>query len=366
MRNQAKVATAMLSMVLTLSLPLAVPAWATTTPPKVQSSKPIAPKPGVIKPSTATPSIPVYVNGKDLTNQGEPTYRGGVLYVPIEPVVTGMGDTFKYTSKPYSAVITKKDGTQIQVSVTKSVATVNDKEVPVSTKNLKNTKVPVQAIPVVVNNKMYVPFDFVINILKYPLETSKSGSKELIFVGTKPSGTVVTPTPTPTPVPKQPNNGGAKLDLPYQPPSGWVPPHVTSSATEDYKKNWQILDDELGLTKGSWYNPYGKDAYQGVAAFLVDHDSNKPEELAIMTFYYWKGAKAGDEANQVPYVAREVFKFYFPNSYQKLFKIMDDGYNGKDDPNYIGKIFTLDCRQVKIVDGEAVRVIVGVKGKNLK
>lgn len=78
------------------------------------------------------------------SEQGEPITRGGVLYVPIEPIVTAMGDVFKYISKPDAALITKKDGTVIQVNITKSTAVVNGEIVPVSSKDHQNTKVQVK------------------------------------------------------------------------------------------------------------------------------------------------------------------------------------------------------------------------------
>ncbi|CAM5779304.1 stalk domain-containing protein [Brevibacillus borstelensis] len=361
MRKQAKVTTAILSMVLTVSFALTVPAEATTTPSKVQNSQT---KPTVTNTSKAIPSTTVsYVNGKDVTKQGEPAYRGGVLYLPIEVIANEMGDKFTYNNKPYTGVVTKKDGTKIHLSVTKSVAIVDGKSIPVSIKKLQNTNVPVQAKPIVVNDKMYVPSDFISDFLKYPFETSKNGSKESIFVGKKPSGTVVTPTPTPS----QPNNGGAKLDLPYQPPAGWVPSQIKTVATEDAKKNWQILDAELGFTNGSLYNPYGKDAYEGVGAIIIGGSDLDKNILTRITFNYWKGGKAGDDANRVPYVSRELFKFYLgQEDGLKLFKIMDDGYNGKDISQYIGKVFTLGGRQIKIIDGDAVRVIISLKGRSLK
>jgi hypothetical protein len=162
-----------------------------------------------------------------------------------------------------------------------------------------------------------------------------------------------TPTPTPTAVPEKPN-----YDLPYKPPAGWIPPKIKSVATDDINKNYEILKDELGFTDGSLYNPYGINAYAGVGAVIVG-SANDPYFFTLL-FNYWNGSEKAPEKNKVPYVARELFKFYFPNDYAKLFKIMDDGYNNKDISQYIGKVFTLDNRKIKIVDKvTAVSILIG-------
>lgn len=177
MRNQVKLATVMLSMILTLSVSFAVPTYATTTPSKVQDSKSTAPTPVTTKPSTANPSMPVfYVNGKDVTSQGEPTERGGVLYVPVESVVKGMGDSFTWVKKPYTANVKTASGKKIMITVGKSVVIVDGKNVPVSTLQLKGTTVPMQAKPIVVNNMIYVPYDFFKTVMGYPVEIKKQGN----------------------------------------------------------------------------------------------------------------------------------------------------------------------------------------------
>lgn len=300
-----------------------------------------------------------YVNGNAIdAKEGEPVTRGGVLYVPIEPIVTGMGDTFKYISKPTAALITKKDGTVIQLNVTKSTAVVNGQLVPVSSTTLQNTKVPVQAKPVVVSNKIYVPFDFVKNVLGYESGTFKQGDKDVVYVGKKPSN-VDTTTPTPTPTPDQPSGGG-KLDLPYKTPAGWTPPQIKSEATEDLNKNYQILEYELGLIKGSYFNAYGGTRIDN-PAFMIT--GGYDGYFTNIVFYGWYGSKTTDHVlNKTPYMAREVFHFYLPESYNTLFKIMDDGYNGKDISNYINEPFTLDGRPIKIVEvDKGVYVLIGNK-----
>ncbi|TBL78490.1 S-layer homology domain-containing protein [Paenibacillus thalictri] len=154
-------------------------------------------------------------------------------------------------------------------------------------------------------------------------------------------------------------------DLPYQPPAGWVPPLIKSTASDsDQKANWKALDEELGLvalSNGAWYNSRAKTTVLKSFSIL-----GGDRFLAQIDFRVWKGTEYTPEDYKVPYIAREVFKFYFPESYQTLFKIMDDGYSGKDVSEYIGKILSYDGRQVKIIETDSgVRVVIGRKGVDL-
>ncbi|MFY0543908.1 DUF5050 domain-containing protein [Brevibacillus sp. H7] len=124
------------------------------------------------------------VDGKIIDhNQGVPIYRSGLLYLPIEPIVRGMSDTFNYIQKPYTATITKKDGTEIEISVSKSTALVDGKIVPLSKLMLEGTEVPIQAKPIVFNSKLYVPNDFVNEIVKYPLKIDKGDNITKVIIG---------------------------------------------------------------------------------------------------------------------------------------------------------------------------------------
>jgi hypothetical protein len=164
-------------------------------------------------------------------------------------------------------------------------------------------------------------------------------------------------TPGPTPVPKQ------NFDLSYQPPADWVIPRIISESTEDFTKDRAILEKELGLKGGDGFNPYGSDAYSGGFAILTANPSPQLPYLTRIMFKVWTGLKSGDVDNKIPYVAREIFKFYLPNGYNKLFEIMDNGYGkGKDISKYVGKDFTIDGRKIKIVDKEhAVAIFIGKK-----
>jgi len=170
--------------------------------------------------------------------------------------------------------------------------------------------------------------------------------------------------------PKQPSDPsilpniplGIQYDLPYKPPVGWIPPKIKSEATDDVRKDSEILEKELGFLNGTAYNPYGSQQ-RGLAVILIT--SGTKNHSAQINFSAWYGSKnEEDDFNKIPYVARELFKFYLPNKYNKLFNIMNDGYNGKDVSKYINKPFTLDGREIKIIELEnSVTVVISKKGK---
>lgn len=154
------------------------------------------------------------------------------------------------------------------------------------------------------------------------------------------------------------------LDLPYQPPAGWVPPQIKSSATEDHARNIQVLANELGLFTASkyaaYFNVYGK---RGGTDAITVGESPTEDQQALITFKYWMGGKNVPEANKVPYITREVFQFYFPSDYQKVYDIMDNYANGKDVSQYINHKFMIEDRQVEIRESEyAVMLFIGKRG----
>jgi len=299
----------------------------------------------------------LYVNGNPIdAKQGEPTIRGGVLYLPLEPIVDGMGDSFTWAKKPYVANVKTKSGKTIMLTVSKSVAFIDGKQVPVSTLNLENTKVPLQASPVIVNNKMFVPYDFLKDVLGYPIEVKKDGSKDVVYVG---KGTA---TPTPTPTPSNPS-GSVKEDPRYPFPDGWTPPQISSTWTSDKQKNMEILENELefkNLGAGARFSPYGKGP--GTTALLVSANESEQYDTMI-TISVWTGSKYTPLDYKIPYIAKELFGFYFPQKGEELWKIVDNLYNNKGTEQYIGKKVQFENREVKFMDvNDNLVIIIGKPG----
>lgn len=148
-------------------------------------------------------------------------------------------------------------------------------------------------------------------------------------------------------IPYIPMGDEGKLNLPYKVPATWTPPHIRSIATENYNKNKAILEKELGLLKGSYYNPYGGTQLE-FAEIMVDPGGET--YIAQITLYSWYGSKTtAHDLNKIPYVAREIFKFYLPEEYETLYQLIDDYYNGEDISDYINQPFKLDQRDIKII-----------------
>lgn len=316
-----------------------------------------------------TASLVLYINGNK--SDVKPIHRGNFLFLPLKEVVEGMGDKFAWQSEPIFALVTQGDK-KIYVSSAMSVAKVNNKDVPFATEEKNGVKVPVQVKPFVDSKKLYVPVDFVKDVLGYPVVVKKIGNTTYVFVGTlpekMPTGEEVVPSPQPQKPEQQPQpQPGEKIeyDLPYKVPAGWVPPKIKSVATDDVRKDSEILEKELGFLNGTAYNPYGGQQ-RGLAVILIT--SGTKNHSAQINFSAWYGSKTEvDDFNKIPYVARELFKFYLPNEYNKLFKIMDDGYNGKNVSKYINKPFTLDEREIMIIELEdSVTVVISKKGKPVK
>ncbi|MBP1308721.1 hypothetical protein JOD82_001741 [Paenibacillus sp. 1182] len=297
----------------------------------------------------------LYVKGKDITKNGEPTYRGGVLYLPVETIVKGMGDTFIWAKKPYIANVTTNDGRKIGITVSQSTVNVDGKTVPVSIMEIKGTKVPQQAKPVTINNRLYVPYDFFKNVLKYPIETKKNGTKEIIYVGNTNVATPSTPTAEQTPT------SSVKEDPRYPFPKGWTPPQLQSKWSADKQKNMEILANELefkNLGAGASYSPYGF----GASAILMSAQNYEEYDTRIQ-FDVWKGSKYTVEDYKIPYIARELFKLYFPTKYNDIWTIVDNAYNDKNVDKYLNKMLQYDNRQIKfMIVKESLVIIVGKPG----
>ncbi|WP_448028365.1 S-layer homology domain-containing protein [Brevibacillus borstelensis] len=301
-----------------------------------------------------------FVNGNLIeSTQGEPMYRSGVLYVPLQPIAEGMGDSFAWEQKPYVATVTINGSKKITVTVSKTNASVDGKQVPVSALKRESMSDAVQAKPVTVNNQMYVPYDFLKNVLGYPVEIKQDGSAGNLIVGDK--GEVHkdkgTQTLAPSPKPQSPI-----VENPRYPwPKGWTPPQIKSTATSDKQKNMEILANELGFTNLGAGADFRADGTLATTAIGVSANE-RPYETMI-TIKYWTGSEYTPWGYKVPYITRELFKFYLSQNGDQLWEIIDDGYNGKNVSKYIGNKFTLDNREIKIMETpNAVVIVLGKPG----
>ncbi|WP_339298067.1 copper amine oxidase N-terminal domain-containing protein [Paenibacillus sp. FSL R5-0623] len=295
----------------------------------------------------------LYVDGiKIAKTEGQPVERTETLFVPIEAVVGGMGDKLIWIDEQHSALITKKDGTKINVYLGKSSVIVDGKAVPIATKVINTVTVPVAMKPAQISGKLYVPVEFLKEVMGYDVEVTEEGNAEFVIVGKTPANlepvedVPVTPTqaPTPTSTPSE-----WKPDLKYPVSAEWSPPQIRSTSTDDFQKDKAILEKELGFLKGYMYNIHGITNMEVGNKIIVRTHS---EYYVDIQFSAWYGDKtAENDANKIPYIGRELFNFFLPDEYMKLFNIVQDGADGKNIDKYM-KPFTLDGRKINIVNSE--------------
>lgn len=296
----------------------------------------------------------LYVDGiKIAKTEGLPVERTETLFVPIEPVVGGMGDKLTWIDEQNSALITKKDGSKINVYLGKSSAIVDGKAVPISTKVIDTVSVPLQMKPAQISGKLYVPVEFLEEVMGYNLEVREEGNAEFVIVGKAPASLEpvedVPATPTQVPVPTSTPPATWKPDLKYPLSADWSPPQIISVSTDDFQKDKEILEKELGFLKGYMYNIHGTTNMWAGNKIIVRAHS---EYYVDIQFSAWYGDKtAENDANRIPYIGRELFKFFLPNEYMKLFNIIQDGVDGKNINKYM-KPFVLDGRTINIVNSE--------------
>lgn len=311
------------------------------------------------KPVSMSGKAVVRVNGVELPNQGAVYQVDGILYVPIATPVWEMGGKMEQgysveDIRNWDRSLSRFRLANEQVIESRagdSVVKVSGQYKPVLTQQKTAADGhPVSAPVLKINEGLYVPYDFYRNILKYPVEVRKEEGKQIIFVGK---------IPTAKPV----------YDLPYKPPYGWMPPKIKSKATNDMNANLKILQNELYFYQG-FFIPYGNPSGKRIESYAIRVNSGyKPAVQASIFFSHWRGSAENPESEKIPYVARELFKFFLPSKGQALFQIMDNGYNGKDVDQYVDKVFTLDNRSILIKEyprtlqsAGGVEVFIGKQG----
>ncbi|MFC0212103.1 stalk domain-containing protein [Paenibacillus chartarius] len=294
----------------------------------------------------------VVTNGK-LLDDVSVFEEDGIINVQLAPIVKSMGESIQWDEDTQTAIITKKDQTVIKVTVNKTVATINDKDVILSTKKIDNVIVPSSARATSTAGKLFVPVEAFKNAFGYSVQVKNRGSEKIIMI--QESTEKNKKKEAATPVLK-----GGKLDLPY-PASNWVPPLIKSEDTGDKYKNYKILESELGLVKGAFFIPHSGSNRIELSDLMVSAYDDGTTHIVI---YTWYGSKTEESVhNRTPYIGREVFKFYFSKDHDKLFNIVDKGLTGNlDTKEFLNKEFVFDGRKVLIKKtGEAITIFISKK-----
>ena len=290
-----------------------------------------------------------YVNGK--LADDEAIEDLGHIYISLNIVVEGMGDSYSYN--PSSRLSEVKKGNQsyyVGIGQTKAFDE-NFNSYPIAMKKVNGDLVPTDAHVFKMNDNVYVPIDFVRDILKYPVTIKNN----VIYIGK-----IVTPQTEKKEEPKESKQPTQYYLGKYPLPEGWVKPEIKSTATKDHFKNAEILEKELGLYQGTVYGP---------SSILIGEAHHDGFDV-ILQFSSWYGGTDKEDYffNTIPFIAEEIFQFYMPNNYKTMMEIMEIVGSVKQDTqgkyahiNY-GETFKLGNNRVKLQKvNRSVQVLIDYK-----
>lgn len=281
-------------------------------------------------------SLGVYINEAQVAfnnSTGYPRVEDSNTLIPINLVSSYLGYNVTWEQKSQKVGISKK-GTTIELTVGSNKAIVNKKTVVMDT------------TAKVYNNRTYVPLRFVAENMGVKVEYKVVQGKQSVYL-TLPSGEEV----------KIPEVQVGTL---------------VGTAGDNHEENLENIRNFFGTdlhssTGDPSWNPVGGNLNSSFI-HVETPASHEDFEVRIVITAWYTGVE-GDFYKQIPPKAKALFDFYLPNGSSKLYKIVDDGYNGrlgstvsnylnKDIQNTIGS----DGRVVKMFDYQnGLRIEIGHK-----
>ena len=259
------------------------------------------------------------INGKEIKEaKYQPYVEKDTVYVPLEVILKETGVEYKESEKGMSLGLTaKKDGKEYQFSILKSTVLVDGENKPVSVIDSKGTKVPSGLKPRGKNRVLFVPKETLTQVLGYDVVVKKSGLKVTIDVkkGSGKETSEVAKIPTP---PKQYDR------------------NTFINNMVDHYEFTQYSDTAI------MYNPY-KPGNQTVYGLLVSFDEEKKYEAGIY-IKAWNYDDVINEKNAVPKRVKYMLQHFYPTSYETIYKLIDDAYNGKMKKAYFDRTIKYDGR----------------------
>jgi hypothetical protein len=259
--------------------------------------------------SGTSPSPVLKVNG--VSTKNTPIVSGGNTYVPLNEVSQKMGEKVTGITSQKKVVIMKKNKTSVSVKAGQSYAVLNGKVVPLKTKQVNKTTVPVNVKAIYKNGQVFVPIEFISaqKGMTYPVKITKERGKTVIYVGKGAEKTTTQPTQ------QKPSSNKAQSGKVY--PDGWVAPVLKSSWTPDKEKNRQILEKELGFERGIYYHISGQ-------PYAIALNFYRSKSEVMISFSMWED-KAIPQSYRIPIVAKELFKFFFEKDADKVWNYFNSG-----------------------------------------
>lgn len=304
---------------------------------------------------TAIEEYQILVDGKPVqfnSDLGFPkgTNNGRTL-VPVRIISEDMGYKVEWENKQRKVTISD-DKTKIEFNVGDNTALVNGKKVPMDVREDANgKKFAVDTKAQLIGSRTYVPLRFISETMGATVDWKIEGKVMFIYI-TRPGSTPVVPPVS----------------------SGKIPGVADYSGkghAENIKKVSNFfgtsLDKSIGDKTMAGFNPIGED---GLFLYVVDRPGEDFETLIVVKDWYKPSNHTGiptEEAyKKLNPTTKEVLRFYLPNGYEKLYKIIDDGYNFRwdDASNYVGKDLSKmigSDKKVVLIDGDGgLQIEIGV------
>ena len=287
--------------------------------------------------------VSVFIDGKPVqfnSDLGYPVIKNDRTLVPVRIISEDMGYEVKWDNHTQKVTISDAK-TKIEFKIGDKTAIVNGKQVPIDTRVDANGKVvQVDTKAQLIGSRTYVPIRFITENFGGTVDWKVVGKTLYVYIV---RGESSTPTPSVGSIP-----GTADYS-----PNGYI---------ENIKKVSEFMGDGLDKRMSdsgmAYYNPIGGSTENGFFT-VVDRPGEEWDALVVVKNWYFDsdaGTPMEKELKTIPVMTKEILRFYLPDGYEKLYKIIDDGYNWRwdDASKYVGKdISNLigSSKPVKLIDG---------------
>ncbi len=285
----------------------------------------------------------IFIDGKPVQfnkDLGYPIVENGRTLVPIRIISENMGYNVEWENKEQKLTITDTK-TTIEFKIGETTALVNGKRVPMDTREDENGKsVPVDTKAQLVGSRTYVPIRFISENMGATVDWKIEGKTLYVYI--------VRPGTTPT----TPNVGTIPGTADYS-ENGYI--ENIKKISEFFGKD---LDTRMGGKTMASFNPImgGTDSS---FLYVVNRPGEDYEAKVVVKNWFVNsdiGTPMEKEMKKINPTVKEVLRFYLPDGYEKLYKIIDDGFNWRwdDASKYVNKdISNLigSDKPVKLIDG---------------
>lgn len=288
--------------------------------------------------SNATPSIPpvsgntktvqlLYVNGKKieydaifeipakyshLTPDQWLAISERNIYLPIQPIVEGMGDSFSTNEYKSYIEVQQKDGTIVKLQTGKETAYINGVEKAAHSNGVTSKNV---------GGISYLPYDSFKSLFGYDVVLDRTHGSVFMVGGKVDYSEEIKVKPL------EYKTGDPRLLKRHLLLKEWEIPTIKSRATSDKKLNANILINELGMHSRYYddndvigYYPDGYNKYSSPSMFVSNNDERFEITIRLNA---WDGSYVS--LRSTPYVLREILIFYLGEKDGKsLFNEIDD------------------------------------------